>query len=106
LTLPAEFQAVRTKGRRFSDEFFAVSVMHNQHGHPRLGLAIATRIFRTAVARNRIKRLIRESFRMNQYSLPAVDITFSARDAAGKAAAAALRASLGRTWTTIAARMP
>jgi len=105
LTLPAEFQAVRTKGRRFSDEFFSVSVMHNQQGHPRLGLAIATRIFRTAVARNRIKRLIRESFRMNQNSLPAVNITFAAREGARKAAAAELCASLERTWKTIAARM-
>ena len=106
LTLPAEFQAVRTKGRRLSDEFFLVSVMRNQDGHPRLGLAIATRVFGTAVARNRIKRLIRESFRMNQYSLPAVDITFGARDAARKATPVELRASLERTWKTIAARTP
>jgi ribonuclease P protein component len=105
LTLPSEFQAVRTKGRRFSDDFFAVSVMHNQGEHPRLGLAIATKVFGSAVARNRIKRLIRESFRMNQFSLPAVNITIGARDAARGKTSAELRSSLERTWKSIAARM-
>jgi len=105
LTLPSEFQAVRTKGRRFSNDFFAVSAMHNELGHPRLGLAIATRVFGSAVARNRIKRLIRESFRMNQLSLPAVNITIGAKDAARGKTPAMLRASLEQTWKTIATRM-
>ena len=79
--------------------------MHNQDGHPRLGLAIATRVFGSAVARNRIKRLIRESFRMNQYALPAVNITIGARDSARGKTPAELRFSLERTWKSIAARM-
>ena len=48
----------------------------------RLGLAIATRTCGGAVARNLIKRLTRESFRLNQHSLPPVDITIAAREAA------------------------
>ena len=79
--------------------------MQNQDDHPRLGLAIATRVFGTAVARNRVKRLIRESFRMNQYSLPAVNISIGARAAARSATPAELRDSLERTWNSIAARM-
>lgn len=104
MTQPAQFQAVRTKGRRFSDGFFTVSVMNNQIEHPRLGLAIATKVFGTAVARNRVKRLIRESFRQNQYVLPNLDITISAREAAKNALPAQLRSSLERTWKSIAAR--
>ena len=79
--------------------------MHNQRDHARLGLAIATRVFGNAVARNRVKRIIRESFRLNQHSLPAVDISIAARDAARQASAPQLRASLERTWKAIAERM-
>lgn len=79
-------------------------VLANDESHPRLGLAIATRTFGTAVARNRIKRITRESFRLNQHSLPSVDVTVAARDAARGARAADLRASLERHWQTIARR--
>jgi ribonuclease P protein component len=81
-----------------------MTVLANHESHARLGLAIATRTFGTAVARNRIKRIARESFRLNQHSLPAVDVTVAARDAARGARAADLRASLDRHWQTIARR--
>jgi ribonuclease P protein component len=40
----------------------------------RLGLAIAKKRVKLAVQRNRIKRIIRESFRLNQHVLPAIDM--------------------------------
>jgi ribonuclease P protein component len=98
---PAEFRDVRLKGRRFSDAFFSLSVLVNQETHARLGLSIATRTFGTAVARNRIKRLARESFRLNQHSLPPVDVTVSAREAARSAKVGDLRASLDKHWKSI-----
>ena len=76
----------------------------NHETHPRLGLAIATRTFGTAVARNRIKRIARESFRLNQHSLPSVDVTVAARTAASTASPKELRASLDKHWQTIAHR--
>ena len=99
---PAEFRVVRQRGRRFSDAYFTVSVLANHETHPRLGLAIATKSCGNAVARNLIKRLARESFRLNQYELPAVDVTIAARDAARLALPSALRASLDKHWKTIA----
>jgi ribonuclease P protein component len=81
-----------------------LSVLANHEAFPRLGLSIATRTFGSAVARNRIKRLTRESFRLNQHSLPPVDVTVSAREAARKASAADLRASLDKHWKTIIQR--
>jgi ribonuclease P protein component len=98
---PAEFRDAKRRGRKFSDAFFSLSVLANHETHPRLGLSIATRTIGTAVARNRIKRLARESFRLNQHSLPPVDVTVSARDAARLAKPADLRASLDQLWKSI-----
>lgn len=101
---PAEFRAVRMRGKRLSDQYFSLSVLANQGDCARLGLAIATRTFGTAVLRNRIKRLTRESFRMNQHGLPPVDVTVSARDAARHAPGRELRASLDKHWKVITQR--
>lgn len=79
-------------------------MLANHETHPRLGLAIATRTFGSAVARNRIKRITRESFRLNQHTLPAVDVTVSARDAARHATLQDLRASLDKHWKSITTR--
>jgi ribonuclease P protein component len=98
---PAEFRDVKRRGKKFSDAFFSLSVLANHETHARLGLSIATRTFGTAVARNRIKRLARESFRLNQHSLPPVDVTVSARDAARAASPHELRLSLDEHWKSI-----
>jgi ribonuclease P protein component len=81
-----------------------VSVLANQETHPRLGLAIATRSCGNAVARNLIKRLARESFRLSQHELPPVDVTITAREAVRHASSSALRASLAKHWKSIARR--
>jgi ribonuclease P protein component len=101
---PAEFRTVRQRGKKLSDTYFSLSVLANNENCPRLGLAIATRTLGTAVARNVVKRLTRESFRMNQHDLPSVDVMVSARDAARRAQPADLRASLEKHWKNIAQR--
>ena len=98
---PAEFRDVKRSGKKFADAFFSLSVLANHESFPRLGLSIATRTFGTAVARNRIKRLTRESFRLNQHSLPPVDVTVSAREAARAASLRELRSSLDEHWKSI-----
>ncbi|MBQ0720596.1 MAG: ribonuclease P protein component [Gammaproteobacteria bacterium] len=45
----------------------------------RLGLIVAKKNVRLAVGRNRIKRVVRDSFRLNQQSLSSIDIIFLAR---------------------------
>ena len=46
----------------------------NDRGNPRLGLVISRKAAGAAVARNRIKRLVRESFRHTQTQLGGFDI--------------------------------
>ena len=87
-----------------SDAYFSLSVLANHEAHPRLGLAIATRTFGSAVARNKIKRIARESFRLNQHVLPAVDVTLTARAAARGAPPRELRAGLDLLWQSLARR--
>ena len=97
----AQFQGVYRQGRRFGNELFTAAVCANLGGLPRLGLSIAARTVGNAVARNRLRRVIRESFRLRQLELPAVDIVIGARNAARAAEADKVRTALSRLWTQI-----
>jgi len=109
LTLPArvrlrhkvDFDAAYARGRRMSDTFFSVTVRANEVGTPRLGTSVAVKVAGNAVARNRLRRIVRESFRLHQRELPSVDLVVSARPASRTAAASALRASLAALWKKV-----
>ncbi len=109
LTLPADkrlrrksdFDAAYARGRRFGNGFFGVTASWNDKGWPRLGLAVAVRTAGGGVQRNRLRRIIRESFRLHQHELPGVDVIVSARDKAKKAARPELHASLIALWKKV-----
>jgi ribonuclease P protein component len=94
----SDFEAAYARGRRFGNGFFGVTATSNDAGGPRLGLAVAVRVAGGAVERNRLRRIIRESFRLHQHELPAVDVIVSARNRARDAASAELRESLVMLW--------
>lgn len=96
-----EFDAVYAHGRRFGNSFFGVTAHVNEKGWPRLGLAVAVKTAGNAVERNRIRRVIRESFRLHQRQIPAVDLVVSARLRARGAAGAELRAQLEALWQEV-----
>ncbi len=74
-----DFATIRKKGERHFTKSFVVYVYKNDLGRERLGLAVSARTG-NAVRRNRIKRLVREFFRLNRKSIsPSVDIVVSAR---------------------------
>lgn len=71
----------------------------NTLDHPRLGLAISRKVARTAVARNRIKRAVRESFRQRQDQLCAVDIIILGRNDVARQSGRQLDDALELLWT-------
>ncbi|MEO7073495.1 MAG: ribonuclease P protein component, partial [Rhodanobacter sp.] len=63
-----------------------------------LGLAISKRVSKRAVERNRIKRLVRESFRRIRTQLPAIDVMVMAREQAAGVAGSELLAEMDSLW--------
>jgi ribonuclease P protein component len=77
-----DFAALRQNSGRLGGRCFSVRYRANDLGHPRLGLAISKRVSKRAVDRNRIKRLVRESFRRARLELPSIDLMVMAREQA------------------------
>ncbi|EIL90807.1 ribonuclease P protein component [Rhodanobacter spathiphylli B39] len=75
----------------------------NELGHARLGLAISKRVSKRAVERNRIKRLLRESFRRVRHQLPAVDMMVMAREQAAGVPGPQLLTELDGLWKKLLA---
>lgn len=97
-----DFDNVFEKGQRSADRFFTILFQSTALPHPRLGFAISRQKVRRAVGRNRLRRLVRESFRKRAASLPAVDLVVLARDAAKSAPNVEIVSSLDKHWARIA----
>ncbi|MGZ8218838.1 ribonuclease P protein component [Methylomagnum sp.] len=94
----ADFQRVFEQPYKSADSRLTVLARTNGKTHPRLGLAISKRQVRKAHDRNRLKRLIRESFRQCQHQLGGVDFVVMARSAALQADHETLFRSLQKHW--------
>jgi ribonuclease P protein component len=97
----ADFERARRVRDRLTDDLFVVQCVKNEKREARLGMAVAIRVAGNAVCRNRLRRLIRESFRLYRQEMPAVDVLVTARAAAAKAANRAVFESLARHWRAI-----
>ena len=70
-----QFDAVlRRPHVRMASGPFRLAARRNRAGFARLGLVVAKRVIRHSVDRNRVKRCIRETFRLAMDDLPAVDV--------------------------------
>lgn len=95
----ADFAALRQTRGRVRGRFFMLRYGVNAAGTARLGMAVSRRVSLKAVERNRIKRLIRDSFRHRRAQLLPMDILVIAhRDASGQPGEA-LRADLDALWS-------
>jgi ribonuclease P protein component len=94
----ADFDTAFRQGRRLGDPLLSLVLRPNGLGHPRLGVALAAKTVGNAVARNRLRRIIRDSFRLAQARLPAADLIIGARAGVRTAPAPQIRASLETLW--------
>ena len=77
---------------------FTVLYKNSGEQDARLGLAISKKHCKLAVGRNRLKRLVRESFRQHHSELAGLDIVVLNRPAAMRASNKALFDSLQGHW--------
>jgi ribonuclease P protein component len=91
-----EFQHVFDQSVRSSDRYFTVLARQNALKHSRLGLAISKRKAKLSVQRNRLKRLVRESFRQSEHA--SVDYVVMAGQQSSTASNTALFQSLDKHW--------
>jgi ribonuclease P protein component len=103
LLRPAEFTALRRCGKRISSRHFQCEYRPNEAQTARLGMAVSRRVSKLAVVRNRIRRQIRESFRLGRAGLPACDVLVIARTSTAELGNAALRDELQQLWRKLIA---
>jgi len=66
---------------------------------PRLGIAVSKRVDKSAVARNRIKRVCRDYFRLHRQDLKSAEYVLIAKPDAAKTTAINWRADLEKLFT-------
>ncbi|MFP4161440.1 MAG: ribonuclease P protein component [Ectothiorhodospira sp.] len=101
LTRATEYQAVFNGGQRIKQHPFTVVCMPTEGDTPRLGLAISKRSLRLATRRQRIKRLVRESFRHHRGGLPPLDVVVMVRQGAVEYTNRDLYQILDRLWSRV-----
>ncbi|MCF7972786.1 MAG: ribonuclease P protein component [Phycisphaerae bacterium] len=99
----SEFKAVLAQRHRCSDPFLVVHMARNTVGYTRLGVSVG-RSQGNAVIRNRIKRVIRETFRVHQQEMPCgfdVLVTMARPRRQGGRQAAVTRSISDLSWTAM-----
>lgn len=75
----ADFLRIQSSGRKLASANFLTFVLRSPLPHPRLGVTVSKKVG-NAVTRNRVKRLLRESFRLQKGAFPGgLDVVFVAR---------------------------
>lgn len=70
----ADFEQLLRQGERRAIEGFTFFLRRRESGGPRLGMLVTRKHAGRATERNRIKRSIREAFRLEQQRLPSIDM--------------------------------
>lgn len=65
LTKKSDFDTVFKKGRIYNHPLFYIKFIANNLDYPRFAFIVGVKLFKKAVERNRVKRLMREAARLN-----------------------------------------
>lgn len=94
----SDFQKIYKQAKRFAGPYLLLLTKENTLSYPRLGMSIAKKRVKTAVARNRIKRVVRESFRTHVSKLPQIDIIVIANQGCDQVSNEKLFEVLEKRW--------
>ncbi|EDN65941.1 Bacterial ribonuclease P protein [Beggiatoa sp. PS] len=106
LLTAAEYKYVFNKPYKSADRYLTVLARLNAQDVARLGLAITKKRAKLAVDRNRIKRLIRESFRHHQSDLVGLDCVVLAKGGTKTTDNRTLLQSLAKHWQNLSILAP
>lgn len=73
-----EFRRVFSERHKTAIRYGSFHVRRNGLGYARLGITVSRKVSKSAVERNRLKRLVREYFRRNKVRLADYDVVFTA----------------------------
>jgi ribonuclease P protein component len=79
IVTPKLFNNVFDNPIRASSPNLTILAKPNNLNHPRLGLIVPKKILKLAVWRNRVKRVIRNNFRLNQFNICPLDYVVIAK---------------------------
>lgn len=92
----SDYDHVFTQAKKLVTSDFIVLYRENNVGQARLGLALSKKMIAKSHDRNRVKRMLRESFRTR--SLPAIDIIFLARNGVANVQNSVIFTKLSQAW--------
>lgn len=95
---PEHYKYVFQQAHRAGSPHFTILARENGLTHPRLGLAVPKKQIKTAAARNKFKRRVRESFRLKQHQLPAKDFVVIAKKSAQELSSDEMNKLLDKLW--------
>lgn len=101
---PAQFKSVFSNPIKASSAEITLLAIPNSEQHPRLGLTVAKRYVKRANQRNRIKRVIRNSFRLNQHDIPHLDIVVLVRNGVMEMENAEINKLIEKLWRKLSRR--
>ena len=99
------YQQVFAGSSRFGNRYITILAADNNLPQARLGMAISKKCAKRAVDRNRLKRLVRESFRHNQTTLPCVDLVVMFRPTVLDLDKASVTQQIEQQWRYIRKKM-
>ena len=105
LLTPKQYQSVFSKSRRISCPEFLFIYAPSDCSRSRLGFAVAKKQVKKAVDRNRLKRLVRESYRKHQSKLPDIDLVFMVRKSILELDNKTIHLKLEETWHRLINRL-
>ena len=79
------YRGVMQQKTRIYLRHFIVYYCLNDNENPRMGVIVSKRVSKRAVTRNRIKRQVREWFRLNQHRVSGLSVVIIAKESAERA---------------------